>query len=76
MPPLLEAMNRVRECYAREMEWERVEALVEDDTTLDEEERAVVWLFAWMGGDPITVADELRRRVLIEPNSEVDVTGS
>lgn len=76
MPPLLEAMRRVREYYAREVPWERIEALVEDDTALDEEERAVVWLFAWMGGDPVTVAEELKRRVLFEPNSELDATGS
>jgi len=56
------ALETVREMLAREAPFEHVEAYIENNASLDAEQRAVLWLYAWCGGQ----ASELRSIVTAE----------
>lgn len=44
----------------RDQPFEHIEAFIEEQE-LDEEAKAVAWLYAWLGADPCFVAAELGR---------------
>lgn len=58
---LTAVIEEVRRQLAREVPFERIEAFIEEQRQLDEEERAVAWLYAWVGADPTQVAQHLGR---------------
>lgn len=58
MPDLDRALQMVRDKLARDVPFEHIEAFI-DTTVLDSQQRAVLWLYAWCGGQ----AQELREIV-------------
>lgn len=55
------AFGCVRGMTVSDTPFERIEAFIETCEGLDQEERAVLWLLAWMGGKPSEVAGYLGR---------------
>ena len=41
--------------------FERIEAFIESCSRLDEEERSVLWLIAWMGREPSVIGAQVGR---------------
>ena len=54
-------LQQVRRMMAIGRSFEHIEAFIESRVYLDDEERAVLWLIAWSGGQPSVVARELGR---------------
>ncbi len=55
---MLDGMRTVQSMLEHEVPFERIEAFI-DNTDLCREEQAVLWLYAWVGGDPISLAEDL-----------------
>lgn len=53
------ALEAVREMLRRNVPFEHIEAYIENHVALDREQRSVLWLYAWCGGE----ASELRQIV-------------
>lgn len=61
MPQFTSALHTVRALLDLDAPFEQTEAAIEAAPELDEDERAALWLIAWVGGDPATVAELLGR---------------
>ena len=57
-----QALQEIKRMMAACHPFERVEAFSESCVRLDEEERSVLWLFAWLGREPSVVAAQLGGR--------------
>lgn len=55
------ALSHITTLISAGVPFERIEAWVEAQQRLDDEQRAVLWLFAWAGAAPSVVASELGR---------------
>jgi hypothetical protein len=51
-----QALQEIKRMMAACHPFERVEAFIERCPRLDEEERSVLWLIAWMGREPSVIA--------------------
>lgn len=74
---MLESMRRVRRMLEHGVPFERIEAHIAD-AGLCEEEEAVLWLFAWVGGEPSTLALDLGkcpRPVVVPSHTSVGLRG-
>ncbi len=56
-----QALQRIRRMAAKGRRFEQIEVFIENCTRLNEEERAVLWLIAWMRKQHPVVACELGR---------------
>lgn len=56
-----EAMCHVREMTELDVPFELVEMYVESCGELDEEERALLWLYGWCGGEAAFLTEQLGR---------------
>jgi hypothetical protein len=55
-----EAMETIREMVAGDVPLEHIEAYIDHELPwLGEEQRAVLWLFAWVGAEPSFVRKNL-----------------
>lgn len=58
--PLREALTEVRDRVSRDEPFEHIEAFIEDAPDLSDDERAMLWFYAWLGGEPCSVRHDLQ----------------
>lgn len=59
--PMSSALRTVRDMLAEDKPFEHIEAVIEDDCEMDEQEKSVLWLFALFEGCSTDLARELGR---------------